>query len=150
MRRIILLTAVVIMATASSFAQTLKSGSDSLSYAAGMSMTEGLLPYLKQNFGVDSTHIADFVRGFQETANKSKDTKFKAYAAGFQIANMVETRMLPDVENQLKDTPDQLNGPLFYQGFADALNRNYAVLSQQGAETFFRERMEANKEAKAE
>ena len=79
MRRIIL-TAVVIMATAVSYAQSLRTTTDSLSYAAGMAMTDGLLPYLKQSFGVDSTHMNDFLRGFEEAVKKSSDPIFKAYS----------------------------------------------------------------------
>ncbi len=41
------------------------SSSDSVSYAAGMSVTNGLVPFLIQQ-KVDTAMMADFVRGFQE------------------------------------------------------------------------------------
>src|SRR5574344_920073 len=75
---------------------TLKSASDSLSYAAGMSMTNGLLPYLKQQFGVDTTNIADFVAGYKEALKSKGDPKLKARMAGYQIASQV-------IENLVKN-----------------------------------------------
>ena len=42
---------------------TLASSSDTLSYAAGMMMTNGLIPYLQQQFKVDTAYMADFIRG---------------------------------------------------------------------------------------
>ena len=42
---------------------------DSLSYAIGMAGTEGLEQYFMQQ-GIDSAHVADFVKGFNEGASK--------------------------------------------------------------------------------
>lgn len=148
--RKILLTAVVVMATASSFAQTLKSTTDSLSYAAGITMTDGLLPYLKQSFGVDSTQMADFLRGFEEAVNKAGDNKFKAYMAGQQIAQMVQQRMLPDVKGRLEGAPDSINTKVFLRGFTDALRKSNSSMDKETASTYFQNRMEANQEAKNE
>lgn len=44
----------------------LNNGSDTLSYVAGMSVTNGLVPYLVQQKGIDTTYMADFVRGMKE------------------------------------------------------------------------------------
>ena len=41
----------------------LNSSSDTLSYAAGMMLTDGLIPYLKQT-GVDTAYMAKFIEGF--------------------------------------------------------------------------------------
>ena len=38
----------------------LNSSSDTLSYAAGMMLTDGLMPYLKQS-GVDTAYMANFI-----------------------------------------------------------------------------------------
>ena len=121
------------MATASLYAQTLRTTSDSLSYAAGMTMTDGLLPYLKQTFGVDSTHMDDFMRGFEEAVKKGSDNKFKAYMAGMQIAQMVGQRMIPDVKGKLEGAPDSINTSLFLHGFTDAVSKKYGMFSQSAA-----------------
>ena len=138
------------MATASSFAQTLKSTTDSLSYAAGITMTDGLMPYLKQSFGVDSTQMADFLRGFEEAVSKTTDNKFKAYMAGMQIAQMVQQRMLPDVKGRLEGAPDSINTKVFLRGFTDALKKSNTGMDKETAASYFQNRMEANQEAKNE
>jgi GNAT superfamily N-acetyltransferase len=125
MRRIIL-TAVVIMATAVSYAQSLRTTTDSLSYAAGMAMTDGLLPYLKQSFGVDSTHMNDFLRGFEEAVKKSSDPIFKAYMAGMQIAQMVQQRYNL---HTVRITKEDIYGPKKYgHRVFDVINRTFGHL----------------------
>lgn len=129
---------------------TLKSASDSLSYAAGMSMTNGLLPYLKQQFGVDTTNIADFVAGYKEALKSKGDPKLKARMAGYQIASQVGERMLPGLTGELKDSPDSINEVIFQNGFADGVAKNHAVMVDTVAQKFFSARMEADKKAKNE
>ena len=73
----------------------LSNGSDSVSYAAGMSITNGLIPYLVQQQGVDTAYMADYVKGFQMVVNGGSDPKAKAYAAGMDIAKQVKERMIP-------------------------------------------------------
>ena len=95
--------------------------SDTLSYVAGMSMTQGLIPFLTQSLGVDTTYMADFVKGFQEAVKATDDPQFKAYSAGIEIAKQVKEKMLPGLANDLKDSPDSLVEALALRGFTDAL-----------------------------
>jgi FKBP-type peptidyl-prolyl cis-trans isomerase FklB len=53
----------------------LVTSSDSVSYAGGMSVTNGLIPFLIQQHGVDTTYMADFIRGFQEVVKAGGDPK---------------------------------------------------------------------------
>jgi FKBP-type peptidyl-prolyl cis-trans isomerase FklB len=129
---------------------TLKSSSDSLSYAAGMSMTNGLLPYLKQQFGVDSTNIADFVEGYKEAQKSKGDPKMKARMAGYQIASQVGERMLPGLVADLKDSPDSISETIFHHGFADGVVKGHALMVDSVAQKFFSARMEADKNIKNE
>lgn len=48
----------------------LETASDSLSYAAGVVRTDGLMLYLKQSLGVDTAFMADFVRGYRDAMAK--------------------------------------------------------------------------------
>ena len=128
----------------------LSNGSDSLSYAAGMSITNGLIPFLVQQQGVDTTYMADFVKGFQMVANGGSDPKMKAYAAGMDIAKQVKERMMPDLTKDFQDTPDSIVTGLFYKGFSDALLKDSSVFKQEGAEAYFRDKQIANKAAKDE
>ena len=58
---------------------------DTVSYAIGMARSNGFLPYLQNQMGVDSAYMADFWRGFFEGAAKSSDMALNAYMAGLQI-----------------------------------------------------------------
>ena len=128
----------------------LANSSDSLSYAAGMSVTNGLVPFLVQQQGVDTAYMADFVKGFQMVAKGGSDPKMKAYAAGMDIAKQVKERMMPDLNKEFQDAPDSIITDLFFRGFADALQKDSNVFKQEVAEKFFRDKQIANKAAKDE
>lgn len=128
----------------------LKTGSDSVSYAGGMAVTNGLIPFLKQQHGVDTTNMADFIRGLKEVINAGEDPKMKAYVAGMEIANQLKSRMLPGVMNDFKDSPDTIVTELFYRGFEDALNSDSTHFKQADAEAFFRQKQADDKKAKDE
>ena len=55
----------------------LASSSDSVSYAAGMTMTNGLVPFLLQQ-KMDTTLMSEFVRSFMENVKRGDDPKMKA------------------------------------------------------------------------
>lgn len=128
----------------------LATSSDSVSYAAGMNATNGLLPYLIQQQGVDTAYIADFIRGFQEVAQAGADPKMKAYAAGLGIATQVRDRMLPDIVKEFTDSPDSIIANLFFRGFTDALQKDTTVFTQSVADAFFSKKQRADKAAKEE
>lgn len=128
----------------------LGTSSDSLSYAAGMAMTDGLLPYLKQTQNVDSADIADFIRGFQDMIKAGDDTKMKAYAAGMDIANRLKGQMLAGMKNEFEESPDSVIDSLVYRGFTDALKRDTTVFRQDAAVELFKAKREADKKAKEE
>ena len=128
----------------------LTTSSDSVSYAAGMNATNGLLPYLIQQQGVDTAYIADFIRGFQEVAQAGADPKMKAYAAGLGIATQVRDRLLPDMVKEFTDSPDSILASVFYRGFTDALQQDTTVFTQTDADAFFGKKQRADKAAKEE
>ena len=128
----------------------LTNGSDSVSYTAGMSITNGLIPFLVQQQGVDTTYIADFVKGFQMVTNGGSDPKTKAYVAGMDIAKQVMERMLPEITKEFKDSPDSIVSTLLYKGFAAALLKDSSVFKQETAEQYFKDKQVADKAAKEE
>ncbi len=124
--------------------------SDSISYSAGMSFTQGLLPFLVQS-GVDTTYMDEFVRGFQEYIKKADDPKFKAFAAGYNIANQVKDRMLPDVSGRFEGTIDTIEPEVFYRGFVDGVNKDTTVFkSIDGAGAFYKVSLNEDIEEKNE
>ena len=128
----------------------LLSGSDSVSYAGGMAVTNGLIAYLKQQHNVDTTNMADFLRGFNEVVKAGDDPNMKAYVAGMQIADQVKNRMLPGMTEEFKDSPDSIIPSIFYRGFTAALKGDSSLFKQDVAESFFRQKQADDKKAKEE
>lgn len=113
------------------------SSSDSVSYAAGVAMTNGLIPYLKQQYQFDEVFMDDFISGFKEAMKLGTDPQQKARMAGMQIAQMVNERMLPNAEDDFKGTPDSIQAQMFQQGFIAALQKDTTHFNQEAAEQFF-------------
>ena len=128
---------------------SLSSSSDSLSYAGGKMLTNGLVPYLQQQ-GVDTTYMADFLQGFKEMVNSGDDPKKSAYVMGMDIAKQVMTRMLPSMTRDFTDTPDSIVSEKLYRGFTDALENDTTVFTQEAAEAYFQAKQQENKAAKEE
>ena len=128
----------------------LATSSDSLSYAIGAVMTNGLIPYLQQAEGVDTAYMADFLRGFNEMIAAGDDPKFKAYSAGMGIASRLKGQMLAGMEKEFTDTPDSIVPQLVFRAFADALAGDTTVMKLSDAEATFKDKRESNKAAKDE
>lgn len=120
---------------------SLLSKSDSLSYAAGMTYTTGLIEYVGKQFGVDSTSMGAFVAGLREGIKRSNDKQFMAHSAGVQIAQLLETRMYPGVANEVKNTPWTLDSITFNRGFIDAVLNDTTVMQVVDAKKFYEKTM---------
>ena len=120
----------------------LVSPSDTVSYIAGMAATEGLLPYLQQGFGVDAEHMADVLRGFEEAQAHIDDPAFKAYAAGMQIANKVNSSILPNMKQAFEGSADSIRQAMFIKGFIAALQNDTTFFAQSEASKLYRQRAE--------
>jgi FKBP-type peptidyl-prolyl cis-trans isomerase FklB len=128
----------------------LNNSNDTLSYVAGMSVTNGLIPYLVQQQGVDTAYMAEFIKGFKEVVNAGTDPKMKAYVAGLEIATQVRDRMLPGMKREFTDTPDSIVDALVFRGFSDALLNDTSLFKQAVAEELFKTLQQTNKDAKVE
>ena len=120
----------------------LVSPSDTVSYIAGMAATDGLLPYLQQGFGVDAEHMADVIRGFEEAQTHIDDPAFKAYAAGMQIANKVNSSILPNMKQAFEGSADSIRQAMFIKGFIAALQNDTIFFAQSEASKLYRQRAE--------
>lgn len=127
----------------------LTTSSDSLSYATGFAITNGLMPYVQQQLGVDTAYMADFIQGFNEAVAGMNDKRQKARMAGMQIAEQVTNRMLANVQRELTDAPDSIVTSLFYRGFTDVLTNDTTIFTMASAEKLQQEKMQVNKKAKA-
>jgi FKBP-type peptidyl-prolyl cis-trans isomerase FklB len=127
----------------------LNNSSDSVSYAGGITMTNGLIPFLQQQ-GVDTAYMADFIQGFKEMVQASENPKTKAYAVGMDIARQVSTRMLPGMIKSFAGSPDSIVSAQFYRGFTDALVGDTTVFTMESAETYFQKKQKEDQAAKEE
>ena len=126
----------------------LATSSDTLSYAAGMMLTDGLIPYLTNQEKVDTAFMADFIKGFEYVVNAGDDPQTKAYIAGMGIAGRVKDQMLSRMKNELQDAPDSIIDALAYRGFTDGVKANADDVKR--ASEMFKEKFEAAKKAKEE
>lgn len=127
----------------------LTSSSDSVSYAAGMTMTNGLVPFLLQQ-KMDTTLMGEFVRSFMENVKRGDDPKMKAYVIGMSIAQQVNERMLPGIKQEFENTPDSILADLFYRGFTDALMKDTTVFTLNKAKDYFTAKQQADKAIREE
>ena len=128
----------------------LNNGSDSVSYAAGIIMTNGLVDYLQRQLQVDTAYMADFVKGFNEAVKGTETPQEHAQRAGRQIADQVRNSMLTRMKADFTDTPDTIIDMTLFRGFADALMGDTTVMKADGAEAFFKEKQSYNQGVRAD
>lgn len=121
--------------------------SDSISYAAGMTATQGLIPYLQQQLNVDTAYMEDFAKGFEEAYAKIDDPKFVAYIAGSQIAQMAKQRIFPSMGANFEGSNITLSEDLFSKGFIASLKKDDSIYPDSVANKLFNDRAEAIKKA---
>lgn len=127
----------------------LASSVDTLSYAAGVSLTDGLVPFIT-NQGVDTMYMEDFVRGFNELIASNDDPKLKAYAMGLQVATQVKEQMLKRMKDDFTNTPDSICDDVFFRGFGDALTGDITVFTVNEAQEVFKQKQIQNQKAPGE
>ena len=129
---------------------TMTTQSDTLSYVAGMSLTQGLVEFLQHSMKIDTAYMADFISGLEKTIESADDPQFKAYMAGMEIAKQLKEKMLPGMARELKDSPDSLVEELAFRGFIDALQGDTTSYNIEDASLLFKDLMSEAKEAKTE
>ena len=132
--------------TAQSPKANLTTDVDSLSYAIGLARTQGLDQYLAQQ-GIDSTQIAQFLKGFYEGAAKT-DEKDKAYMAGLQIGHMVSTQWVEGFTRQIfgNDSTQTLSRENMLAGFVAGVVKTKGAMTQEEAQQYMNTQMDAIKE----
>ena len=129
---------------------TMTTQSDTLSYVAGMSLTQGLVEFLQHSMKIDTAYMADFISGLEKTIESADYPQFKAYMAGMEIAKQLKEKMLPGMARELKDSPDSLVEELAFRGFIDALQGDTTYYNIEDASLLFKDLMSEAKEAKTE
>lgn len=126
----------------------LTTAADSVSFAAGYAQTEGLIPYLQNQYNVDTAYMADFIQGFKDAKQNANDPRFVAYQAGGSISKMVLDRMIPGIGKEFKSEGDSLSADLFYAGFIASLMKDSTVFTQAKASERFQAKIKAIQDAR--
>ena len=103
----------------------LKSDVDTLSYVFGMARAQGLKEYLSQT-GVDTTYMADFIKGLNEGANSGDDKKKAAYYAGIQIGQQIANQWVSGMNRELfgDDSTKTISLKNLMAGFVSGIKAN--------------------------
>lgn len=107
---------------------------DTFSYLLGMANSNGLMNYLVQRMGVDTTYVVDFLKGFQQKELSEADKREKARLAGVEIREQVESQVWTNANRQVNDSIDLLNHDLFLKGFQNGIfptDQKYSMDSAQ-------------------
>lgn len=157
MKKVSILAAVAIATglascTAQAPKATLKTDVDSLSYAIGISQTNGLKDYLSQRMEMDTAYIADFLKGVNDAANKTSK-KDQAYLLGLQIGSqMAGPQAIKGMNHQLfaDDSTMTVNKSDILAGvFAGVLNKDMKITPEE-AQALIQKMMESIKGKAAE
>ena len=97
------------------------------SYAYGITQTNGLMGYLVQRMGIDTTYIDHFLSGFDTPVMDEDAKQMKAYIAGKEIRQQVEGQILAQINRQINDSVDLLDKARFIEGFRAAIAGNTTI-----------------------
>ena len=124
----------------------LKSDIDSLSYSIGMAQTQGLKGYLTGRLDVDTTYMAEFIKGLNEGANKTSK-KDIAYMAGLQIGQQISNQMMKGINQELfaGDSTKTISKDNFMAGFIAGTLEKGGVMTMEAAQEYTRTAMETIK-----
>lgn len=125
----------------------LKTEVDTLSYMMGISNTQGLDQYITMQLGVDTTYMAEFIKGVKE-GSKMVSPKEGAYVAGLQIGRQVGTDIVDRINQSLfgNDSAQGLNKNNFIAGFFAALEGKKGLPSMPEATSYVDKHAKAIKE----
>lgn len=125
MKKFTCIAAVAVAATAfyscgnSTPKADLKTDVDTMSYAMGLSQTQGLKEFLVGNMGIDTTYMSEFVKGLNDGANAGDDKAKAAYYAGIQIGQQISNRMIKGINSEAfgEDSTKSISLKNFMAGF---------------------------------
>lgn len=130
----------------------LKTDVDSLSYSIGLAQTQGLKAYLANTVGIDTTDMAEFIKGLNEGANAGDDKKKMAYFAGVQIGQQISQQMLKGINYELygEDSTQTISLKNFMAGFVSGVNGKSDIMTVEQAQEIATRKMESIKKEQME
>ena len=131
---------------------SLKNDVDSLSYAIGVIQTEGLMDYLANAKGIDTTYIAEFLQGVNDGALAGDDKKKAAYFAGIEIGQQISNNMVKGLNYNLfgEDSTQTVSLNNFLAGFMNGATGKDCKMTVQEADSLAKILFESIKAKSAE
>lgn len=122
----------------------LKNDVDTLSYAIGMAQSQGVKGYLERNLGVDTTYMADFIKGLNEGANAGDNKKKAAYYAGIQIGQQIGNQMMKGINHELfgEDSTKTISLKNFMAGFVSGTTGKKGLMTVEQASMLAQTKMQ--------
>ena len=115
---------------------------DTFSYHFGRANSNGLKNFLAQRMGVDTTFVADFLKGFEQATLTEADKREKARLAGIEIRQQVEEQVYPGASKRVNDSVDVLNKALFVKGFRDGFSGENATIPMDSTQALVQKQMD--------
>ena len=125
----------------------LKSDIDTMSYAMGMSQTQGLKEFMVERMGVDTTYMDDFIKGLNDGANAGDDKKKAAYYAGIQIGQQISNQMVKGINHEVfgEDSTKTISLKNFMAGFVSNTTGKKGLMTMEQAGQLVQVKMTAIK-----
>ena len=131
---------------------SLKNDVDTLSYAIGVVQSQGLMDYLANAKGVDTTYIAEFLQGVNDGAKAGDDKKKAAYFAGIEIGQQISNNMMKGLNYNLfgEDSTQSVSLNNFLAGFVSSVTGKDCKLTVAQADSLAQVLFESIKAKSAE
>ena len=126
----------------------LKAQIDTFSYAMGLAQTQGLKGFLMYRMGVDTTYMADFVKGLKVGMKAGDNAKQTAFYAGIQIGQQVGNQIIPGVV--FGNAEELINKDFFLAGFVAGVTEKNLLMEPMEAQMTAMALMEELKNARFE
>ena len=120
---------------------------DTLSYAMGISQSQGLKQYLVERLDVDTAYMDEFIKGLNEGANAGDDKKQTAYAAGYQIGQQISNQMVKSINREVfgTDSTKTISLKNFLAGFISGATGKQGLMSTERAQVLAQQMSQAIK-----
>ena len=125
----------------------LKTDVDTMSYALGMSQTQGLKEFMVERMGVDTAYMDDFIKGLNDGANAGDDKKKAAYYAGIQIGQQISNQMVKGINHEVfgDDSTKTISLKNFMAGFVTGTTGKKGLMTIEQASQIAQAKMMAIK-----
>ena len=114
----------------------LKTDVDTMSYAMGMTQSQGLKEYLVGRMGIDTTYMEQFIKGLNDGANAGDDKGKAAYYAGIQIGQQISNQMVKGINQEVfgNDSTKSISLKNFMAGFITGTTGKTGIMDVQQAQ----------------